>query len=162
MATDGTPQRNLEANDQLGKVLAEGPDGVSILRGFIGASERDGYVRLYPSLADTSISVEIAEADVVQTGDVLDNNLGKRIVWIKKGALITVTKSRTTEFGVRPKVVRDRGSLSPPRSGRLQMQVRSAAGSDDVCASVCSCGTCQSQCTNNCGICICLPVTLAE
>ena len=75
MATDGTPQRNLEANDQLGKVLAEGPDGVSILRGFIGASERDGYVRLFPSLADTSISVEIAEADVVQTGDVLDRSI---------------------------------------------------------------------------------------
>ena len=36
------------------------------------------------------------------TGDVLNNQLGKRIVWVRKGTKITVIKTRTTEYGVRP------------------------------------------------------------
>jgi hypothetical protein len=80
MARDKASTKDLEPNPRMRKVLAQGDDTVAILRGFIGPSDRDGYIRLFASLADTSISVEIAEADIVDTGDVLDNQLGKRIV----------------------------------------------------------------------------------
>lgn len=154
MARDKASSKGLESNAHLEKVLAPGADNVSILRGFIGRSDRDGYIRLFASLADTSISVEIAEADIVNTGEVLNNHLGKRIVWIKKGARITVTKSHTTEYGIRPRIAVDK-DLASVRFRRLSMQVKSAAPRD-TCVSVCSCSTCQSHCTDWCGVCICL------
>lgn len=160
MARVKPSRKGLESNDHLQKVLEPGEDNVSILRGFIGPSQRDGYIRLFASLADTSISVEIAEADIVSTADVLNNNLGKRIVWIRRGAQITVIKTRTTPYGIRPKVAVE-NNMASVHVGRLNMQVRSAQARD-TCVSVCSCGTCQSQCTNVCGICICLPATLPE
>src|SRR5262249_59098596 len=100
MATHKASNKDLQQNSRLGKLLEQGPDGVAILRGFIGPSEREGYIRLFASLANTSVSVEIAEADILETGDVLNNQLGKRIVWVKKGTKITVIKTRTTEYGV--------------------------------------------------------------
>jgi hypothetical protein len=151
MATD----KSFEDNQHLGKVLAQGRDLASILRGFVGTSDRDGYIRLFASLADTSLSVDVAEADILEIADVLNNQLGKRIVWVKKGAQITVTKTRTTPFGVRPNVGND-PNLAAVRSGRLTMQVR-ANEARDTCVSICSCGTCQSQCTNPCEICVCIP-----
>lgn len=150
----------LESNQQLGRLMSEGPDSTSILRGFIGTSDREGYIRLFPSLADTSVSVEIAEGDIVDSGEVQGNQLGKRIVWVRRGAHVTVTKSHTTPYGIRPKVEPD-PNLRSVRSGRLNMQVPMAAPRD-VCASVCSCGTCQSQCTDVCGICICLPTATTK
>ena len=140
-------------NPHLEKALTPGADNVAILRGFIGPSERNGYIRLFASLSDTSISVEIAEADIVNTADVLNNHLGKRIVWIKKGALITVTKTHATPYGIRPKVAVHE-NLADVRSGRLNMQVR-ARQANDTCVSVCSCSTCECHCTNWCGVCIC-------
>jgi hypothetical protein len=155
MAKDKSPGKGLEANTRLERVLKQGADSVSILRGYIGASERDGYVRLFASLADTSVSVEIAEGDIVDTGDVLNNNLGKRIVWIKKGAQITVIKTHTTPFGIRPRVGVD-DHLESVRSGRLSMRVKRAQARD-TCVSVCSCSTCESHCTDWCGVCVCQP-----
>ena len=92
----------LESSEQLQNILKQGPDNVSVLRGFIGQSDREGYIRLFAELSDTSVSAEIATDDIVGTADVLDNTLGKRVVWIKKGARITVIKTRTTEFGNGP------------------------------------------------------------
>ena len=113
MARDKASSKDLQQSSRMGKMLAPGPDGVAILRGFIGPSEREGYIRLFGSLANTSVSVEIAEADIVDTADVLNNQLGKRIVWVRKGTKITVIKTRTTEYGVRSKI-----SLRPePRVG---------------------------------------------
>lgn len=160
MARVRASSKGLESNAHLQQVLGPGAGNVSILRGFIGPSERDGYIRLFASLADTSTSVEIAEADIVSTADVQNNQLGKRIVWIRTGAEITVTKTRTTPYGVRPKVAAG-DTMASVRAGRLNMQVRSAQA-QDTCVSICSCGTCQSQCTNVCGICICLPTTQPE
>ena len=154
MARDKVSNKDLEPNPRMRKVLAPGDDNVAILRGFIGSSEREGYIRLFASLADTSISVEIAETDIVDTGDVLNNQLGKRIVWVRKGAQITVIKTRTTEYGVRPKIPADPELAAVRRSGRLHMQVNAPA-LRDTCVSVCSCSTCQSHCTNWCGVCVC-------
>ena len=102
MARHRASSEDLEQNSRIGKMLAPGPDGVAILRGFIGPSEREGYIRLFASLANTSVSVEIAEANIVDTAD-MNNQLGKRIVWVRKGTKITVIKtpSRRPEYGVR-------------------------------------------------------------
>jgi hypothetical protein len=153
MATDRS--KGLEPNPNLKQVLAPGADNVAIMRGFIGPSERDGYIRLFASLSDTSTSVEIAKADIVNTGDVLNNHLGKRIVWIRKGARITVTKTRTTEYGVRPKVPADPLHRAV-RAGRLYMQM-SGPEPRDTCVCICDCSTCECHCTNWCGTCVCLP-----
>jgi hypothetical protein len=153
MATHKASNKDLQQNSRLGKLLEQGPDGVAILRGFIGPSEREGYIRLFASLANTSVSVEIAEADILETGDVLNNQLGKRIVWVKKGTKITVIKTRTTEYGVRSKIPLDQNLASVRRFGRLQMEVTPAA-LRDTCVSVCSCGTCQCNCTNACEHCL--------
>jgi hypothetical protein len=155
MARDKASTKDLEPNPRMRKVLAQGDDTVAILRGFIGPSDRDGYIRLFASLADTSISVEIAEADIVDTGDVLDNQLGKRIVWVRKGTQITVIKTHTTAYGVRPKVPIDQDLAAVRRFGRLHMEVKGAA-LRDTCVCICNCGTCQSQCTNTCGVCVCM------
>ena len=157
MAKGKSSGKRLESNSHLQSVLSVGTDNVSILRGFIGPSDRDGYVRLFPSLADTSVSIDIPEDDIVETGDVKDNNLGKRIVWVKKGTRVTVTKTRTTEYGVRSRLAPDNEEVRHMRSaGRLQMQVTSAAARE-VCVSVCSCSTCECHCTNWCGVCTCPP-----
>jgi hypothetical protein len=153
MATHKSSNKDLQRNSRLGKLLEQGPDGVAILRGFIGPSEREGYIRLFASLANTSVSVEIAEADILETGDVLNNQLGKRIVWVKKGTKITVIKTRTTEYGVRSKIPLDQNLASVRRFGRLQMEVKPAA-LRDTCVSVCSCGTCQCNCTSACAHCL--------
>jgi hypothetical protein len=155
MARDKASNKNLEPNPLTEKVLAAGADNVAILRGFIGPSEREGYIRLFASLADTSVSVEIAEADIIETGDVLNNQLGKRIVWVRKGAQITVIKTRTTEYGVRPKVPVDQDLAAVRRFGRLHMEVKAPA-LRDTCVSVCNCQTCESHCTNWCGVCVCV------
>jgi hypothetical protein len=153
MATHKSSNKDLQRNSRLGKLLEQGPDGVAILRGFIGPSEREGYIRLFASLANTAVSVEIAEADILDTGDVLNNQLGKRIVWVKKGTKITVIKTRTTEYGVRSKIPLDQNLASVRRFGRLQMEVKPAA-LRDTCVSVCSCGTCQCECTSACEHCL--------
>jgi hypothetical protein len=153
MVRDKSSSKDLEPNPRMGKVLAPGTDNVAILRGFIGPSERKGYIRLFASLADTSVSVEIAEADILDTGDVLNNQLGKRIVWVRKGTQITVIKTRTTEYGVRPKAPVDQNLASVRRFGRLHMEVKPAE-LRDTCVSVCSCGTCQCQCTSSCLHCL--------
>jgi hypothetical protein len=157
MAKGKSSSKGLQSSSHLQSVLAAGADNVSILRGFLGPSDRDGYVRLFPSLADTSVSIDIPEDDIVETGDVKDNHLGKRIVWVKKGTRITVTKTRTTEYGVRSRLATDNEDVRHMRSaGRLHMQVTSAAARD-VCACSCDCSTCQCHCTNWCGVCTCPP-----
>jgi hypothetical protein len=161
MAKDRASSKGLDTNAHLERVLKPGADNVAILRGYIGSSDRDGFIKLFASLADTSTSVEIAEADIVNTGDVLNNNLGKRIVWIKKGAQITVTKTHTTPYGIRPRGAVDK-ELASLRSGRLNMQVRAAVHAAEVCVSVCSCSTCECHCTDWCGVCMCLPQVVAE
>ena len=158
MAKATRASQGLETNDRLQQMLKPGADSVSVLRGFIGPSERDGHVRLFASLSDTSVSAEIAEADIVGTADVLDNTHGKRVVWVKKGARITVTKTRTTEYGNGPMLTGN--ELVPVRAGRLNMQVKSAQR--DTCISICNCSTCQSHCTNWCGVCMCVPQVKAE
>ena len=142
----------LEPNNQLQEVLKSGPDNVSVLRGFIGESEREGYIRLYAALSDTSVSAEIAKDDIIDTGDVMNNTLGKRFVLIRKGARITVIKTRTTEYGNGPML--SGNELVPVRAGRLTMQLRKATL--DTCICICSCSTCQSHCTNWCGVCTCV------
>ena len=153
MARDKASSKDLQQSSRMGKMLAPGPDGVAILRGFIGPSEREGYIRLFGSLANTSVSVEIAEADIVDTADVLNNQLGKRIVWVRKGTKITVIKTRTTEYGVRSKIPLDQNLASVRRFGRLHMEVKPAV-MRDTCVSVCSCGTCQCECTSACEHCL--------
>jgi hypothetical protein len=158
MAKAGRSTNAFAPNERLQKALSVGPDNVSVLRGFIGETDRDGYIRLHPSLSDTSVSVDVARDDIIDTGDVPDNTLGKRFVLIKKGARITVTKTRTTEYGNGPTVSGD--EMVPIRAGRLTMQLRKAAL--DTCVSVCSCQTCESHCTNWCGVCTCIPQTKAQ
>lgn len=145
-------------NEQLQTALKGGDDDVSVLRGFIGETDRNGYIRLYASISDTSTSVEIAKDDIVDTGDVPGNTLGKRFVLIRKGARVTVIKTRTTEFGNGPALSGD--EMVPVRSGRLTMQLRKAVA--DTCVCICSCSTCQSHCTNWCGVCTCIPQTKAQ
>ena len=146
----------LEPNPHLDQVLGPGAGNVSIMRGFIGTSERDGYVRLFPSLGDTSVSIDIPEDDVIDTADVKGNHLGKKIVWVKNGTQITVTKTRTTEYGVRPQLSpEDSAKCNEERcAGRLKMQVTPAAARD-TCICWCDCSICQSHCTNWCGVCTC-------
>jgi len=158
MAKSTRSRDGLDASEQLQNILKQGPDNASVLRGFIGQSDREGYIRLFAELSDTSVSAEIATDDIVGTADVLNNTLGKRVIWIKKGARITVIKTRTTEFGNGPTLNGD--ELVPVRAGRLNMKLRKAQR--DTCVSICTCSTCMSHCTNWCGICVCVEQVKAE
>ena len=158
MAKTIRSSEGLKPSEQLQTVLKPGADNVSVLRGFVGRSERQGYIRLLAELSDPSISAEIATDDIVDTADVLDNTLGKRVIWIRKGARITVIKTRTTEYGNGPTLNGD--ELVPVRAGRLNMKLRKAQR--DTCISICNCSTCQSHCTNWCGVCTCVPQVAKE
>jgi hypothetical protein len=152
MAKEGTSGRKIRQDPRLARLLAEGTGNVTILRGFAGPSERDGYIRLFPSLADLSRSVEIAEADIIDSADVPHNDLGKIMVWVKRDSKVTFNQSNTSDYG--PGVGRRperRVGLTEQRTGRLRMQVRTAREDpDDTCVCICSCGTCTCNCTNTC------------
>jgi hypothetical protein len=137
----------LRENSLVTQLLAQGAESAMTLRGFIGPSSRDGYVRLYPKLTNMAESVEIARADILHSLEAPKSKHGAVILWVKREAQVFTHRVNTAE-SVSPAP----RNLVDVRKGRLRMQMR-VPQTEDICFSVCM--DCLSWCS--CSICSTLP-----
>jgi hypothetical protein len=160
---------DIEVHPLLSRLLSQGVD-VCVFRGYVGPSEREGFVRLYPSLGYLNFSIEIGLKDVVETAPAPTSLLPHKgtVVWVRNDAEVVFHGDSVTTVPVRslrrraPDAVTADTSITPERSqasnyidivrGRLRMTVparRSAAvvkEDDDICASCRGCASCTSVC----------------
>ena len=139
---------NIPLQAELAKLDADGVDvaGVIALLGYIGASPKEGVVRLHPRLGDLSVSIDIGATDILATREAPAATLplGGVIVWVSRTADVTFRRTRTVAataqqvrrfFSARPAV---EASRYDPRD-RLNIRVR-----PDV-PPVYECDTCTSR-----------------
>lgn len=67
---------------------------LTVLRGYLGKSDREGYWRLYPT-PDMKDFIEIAETDIVHSEslETRDNPLGGTMIWVNSDAEIIRTQT---------------------------------------------------------------------
>lgn len=140
-------------------------DDLIALTGYVGVAPAAGKMRLHPSLDDLSISVDIAEADVVATRDAPQSTmpLGGVIVWVSRVADVTFRRTRTVSataaqvrrfFGAEAVLQPGAGNQ---RGDRLNIQLRSASAHGvppvyvppETC-SPCASTNCASHCLPTC------------
>jgi hypothetical protein len=134
--------KSLEENPLIAQLIAQGAETAMTLRGFVGRSARDGYIRLFPRIGNLADSVEIARSDIIHSVKAPRSTLGAVIVWVKRDAKISVHKAPETSVQT-PK------DLVELRKGRLRMRMRAPQARDPLCFSTCM--DCLSWC--DCSIC---------
>jgi hypothetical protein len=162
---------DIEIHPLLSRLLSKGVEAC-VFRGYVGPSDSEDSIRLYPSLGCLNFSVEIGLKDIVETAPapttVLPHN--GTVVWVRNDAEVVFHGDSVTTVPVRslrrpgPRAPIADTSTTPERSeasdhidivrGRLRMTVpapahRSAAarrGDCDVCASCRGCASCTSVC----------------
>jgi hypothetical protein len=138
----------LAENPLITQLIKHGADEAITIRGFIGPTDRDGHIRLFPRIGNLGDSVEIARSDIIHAVKAPRSSLGAVIVWVKKDAKISVHRvNRREATGPEP------NSMVELRKGRLRMRMKSAQAREQVCFSVCM--DCLSWC--DCSICSTLP-----
>lgn len=77
------------------KKLQQEPSGTVRLQGYVGPSERDGYLSLYADLADLSECVEIPESAIVHHEEAPEEVLpyGGTFLWVKADAEVVYERS---------------------------------------------------------------------
>ena len=150
-----TSDFQLTENPLIREVLAKGGASAQVLWGYIGPSPRDGYIALHPSLRNLSVSIEIAEGDILHVAEVPEAifPFGAKVVWIRASAPVA---SRTVEKATTLADSRPAGGAVEVTKGRLRMRVASRALRSD-CHSPCQ--TCHCPCSICVSIC---QVTLPE
>ena len=136
----------------LAKLLGAGGSELTAYRGYVGPSEKDGYLTLYPNLANLSRSFEIRGADIVQVEDVPEAfaPFGASMIWVKPDADVA---SRVVEVATRKASAKD-ADMVEVRRGRIRMlrlnrvKARSMAQPGENCASYCE------DCTSQCEVCM--------
>lgn len=120
---------------------------VASLKGYVGPSPKNGYIRLYADLDNLADSADILRSDVLFFSEAPESvlPLNGMVLWIKKDAQVVVNKVETTK--VTTKVDADGVEIS---RGRLKIFVRGGLRSS-VCQSRCNvcqsrCNVCQSRC----------------
>lgn len=121
----------------------------STLLGYIGASNRDGCVSLYPNIRDLTVSYEIAIDDIAHVEEVPESvrPFGAVVVWLKHGAE-KLGQRRVAESGRPPAdpamVETTSGRLRMERSSRAALMLHCTGSECSVCMSHCDCNPCQS------------------
>ena len=133
------PNKPLEPDsilDQLAGGPMQPPAGVTSYVGLLGRSSKEGYWLVYLTL-DMSLSVEIAEADIVHSEQLPPDkspfgSLGGTQVFVRKGAKVTTTRtvSHTSEAG-------DDDFDLDIRLGRSDQLRAQGVGSQATCAAEC-------------------------
>ncbi len=151
----------LRENSLVAQLIAQGAETSIMLRGFVGPSARDGYVRLYPKLQNLSDSVEIARSDILHSVQAPQSALGAVILWVKKDAKISLHRVGVSEPMGAPAeslaALQKRSAGTPEsmvelRRGRLRMRLRPQQAQSICfshcmdCISWCSCSMCESHC----------------
>jgi len=130
-------------------LLAQGAENAVTIRGFIGTSKQEGYIRLYPRLVDLSESMEIARTDILHSMRATQSPDGPVVLWVKRDA--SISANNTAES-----VGQAARNMVEVKKGRLRMRMR-APQTEEVCFSVCM--DCLSWCS--CSICTSTPAIKA-
>ncbi|WP_214325394.1 hypothetical protein [Nonomuraea sediminis] len=158
-------EHTLQVNPLLARLLSHGVE-TCVFRGYVGPSENDGSIRLYPSLGRLNFSIEIRVADIVETAPAPKAALPHdgTVIWVRNdaevvfhGDTVTVVPVRTLRGAatavVDNAVVSGSGEAAKHVDivrGRLRMSVPAAASvirdDCDVCASCRGCASCTSVC----------------
>jgi hypothetical protein len=132
----------MRENPLLAKLIAQGAESAITLRGYVGPSTREGYVRLYPRLGDLSESIEIARDDILHSLEEPRSAFGSVVVWVKKDAKLATHQVGTPGIAGTAGV---QANAVEVRQGRLRMRMPRRAARD-TCVSICSCGVCTCLC----------------
>lgn len=149
MATKGKDTHLLSEHPILAKLLTDGGPDVKAYRGYVGASGREGYLALYPSLADLGKSFEIRQSDILHVEEIPETfaPFGAIMVWVRADADVAARAVATTT-GV---ATASAGERIESRHGRLRMlrqaPIEAAA---DTCTSNCECVSACSPCISTC------------
>lgn len=148
-------------NALISKILANGGATATVLWGYIGPSSREGFITVHPSLRNLSVTIEIAERDVIHVADIPESifPFGAKAIWIRNEAPISHRVEETADSVRSHRVEESAGSISDADTrpgmvdvtkGRLQMRVTDWRLASD-CVSPCStcrcpCSVCKSIC----------------
>jgi hypothetical protein len=150
MATKGKDSHQLSQHPILAKLLTEGGPDVKAYRGYVGTSGREGYLALYPSLADLGKSFEIRESDILHVEEIPEvfAPFGAIMIWVRADADVAA-RAVATSTGVATTNAADR---IESRHGRLRMlrQAPIEARAADTCTSNCECVSACDPCISSC------------
>lgn len=157
-------EHTLQVNPLLARLLSHGIE-TCVFRGYVGPSENDGSIRLYPSLGRLNFSIEIRVADIVETAPAPKAALPHdgAVIWVRndaevvfhgdtvtvvpvrtlRGAATAVVGNATVEAAKHVDIVRGRLRMSVPAAADASLVVR---GDCDVCASCRGCASCSGVC----------------
>jgi hypothetical protein len=147
MAKQTAANNLLSEHPIVSKLLAEAGPDVKAYRGYAGSASRDGYVTIYPSLADLGRSFEIREADIIHVESIPEAfaPFNAIMIWVRSDADVSARAVTTSNREVAA------NEAAESRQGRLrmvrqaQMEVRS-----DTCTSNCECVSACSPCISIC------------
>jgi hypothetical protein len=144
MAVNDASGNRITEHPVLTRLLAEGGSDLRSYTGYVGASGREGYLSLYPSLADLSKSFELQGSDVVHVEPIPEEfaPFGAVIVWVRANADVSSQVVATAVTKAAP------GDSPTINSGRLQMRVQPHLRKD--CISRCECGSTCDGCMSTC------------
>jgi len=150
----------------LSRLLSHGT-APCVFRGYVGPSDNEGSIRLYPNLGVLNFSIEIVVKDIVETAPAPRTLLPHdgTILWVRADADVVFHGDTVSTVPVRT-LCRPRAAIGetspnlPPSQsagyvdlggGRLQISVPAARGESrderDVCACPCrGCASCTSVC----------------
>ncbi|WP_280301509.1 hypothetical protein [Nocardia neocaledoniensis] len=148
MTEPNTPFRE---NPLIARLQESGAENATSFFGFLGPSDREGYVRLYPKLGTLSRSIEIPRDDIVGSTEVPGSGLGAAVVWVRNDAEVifqSAAKAEKYDTPIAQKMRRvQRGGLRMMARGQTRDDCHGPCSQStcEPCACVCK-PTCQSEC----------------
>ena len=151
MAKQGAANSALNEHPIVSKLLTEAGPDVKTYRGYVGRPARDGYLTIYPSLADLGRSFEIRESDIIHVEQIPETfaPFGAIMIWVRADADVSAravaTANRAPGAGSNEAI--------ESRQGRLRMVRQSAVdarSSCDPCTSNCDCSSNCDPCVSIC------------
>lgn len=144
------PAANNPINEHpiVSKLLAEAGPDVKAYRGYAGRAGRDGYITIYPSLADLGRSFEIREADIIHVENIPEifAPFNAIMIWVRPDAEVSARAVTTANRAATTSA----NDAIESRGGRLRMVRQATAearSSCDPCTSNC-------DCVSNCDPCV--------
>jgi hypothetical protein len=149
MATKGKDSHQLSEHPILAKLLTEGGPDVKAYRGYVGASGREGYLTIYPSLADLARSFEIRESDILHVEDIPEAfaPFGAIMIWVRADADVAARVVATSTA----MATANAAERIESRHGRLRMLRQAPIEAPaDPCTSNCECVSGCDPCISSC------------
>jgi hypothetical protein len=148
-------------NPIIREILAKGGARATVLWGYIGPSTREGFITLHPSLRNLSVTMEIAERDIIHVADIPESifPFDAKAIWIRNDAQISHRVEESSNLVRSHRVEDSVGTVSDPSTGpgvvevtrgRLRMRMTDLRRGSDChspCATChCPCSVCVSIC----------------